>query len=228
MILIRTNIYKRKTSGGKIRWMVRWKEPGKLTWRAMTAGKTKDEALLVEAKVRQELALGKDPSYATKIKGTVFTVSDIIDLFYNHSRFLCGTKNWQIETRARIENHIRPALGNSIFENLKIDKILKFYISMRDKGLERATITKTHTLMCLLGDLYQEITNTNENVSRAIKEFSKYFPKKAPNREINFLSYDELELIFKESLKADRIDLASSTHTETHHRIPHFLGGIRE
>ena len=32
----------------------------------------------------------------------------------------------------------------------------------------------------------------------------------------------------KESLKADRIDLASSTHTETHHRIPHFLGGIRE
>ncbi len=203
MILIRTNIYKRITSGGKTKWMVRWRIPGKKRWKAMTGGNTKDEAYLVEARVRQELALGNDPSYTKNMSGNSHTVSDIINLFYNHSRFLCGTKNWQIETKARIENHIRPALGNAIFDNIKKDKILKFYLSMRDKNLGRSSIRKTHTLMCLIGDLYQEISGTSENTPRSIKEFSRYFPVTSPKREINFLSYDELELIFKGSLMAE-------------------------
>ncbi|OFZ06118.1 MAG: hypothetical protein A2070_03300 [Bdellovibrionales bacterium GWC1_52_8] len=151
----------------------------------------------MEAQVRRALGNGNDPSLLIITKGERLTVSMVIDRFYEHSRFQGGRKLWQTENRARIEQYIRPALGASGFDELSRDKLYKFYLSMREKGLGRASIHKTHTLLCLIGDLYIEICNEGENPVRRLRDFTKFFPKNAPQREINFLIPEEVTALLK-------------------------------
>jgi hypothetical protein len=66
MIRITTSCFQKKHRSGAITWIVRWKDPKTGRWVKRAAGRTEDEAKLVEARVRQELALGRDPLPATK------------------------------------------------------------------------------------------------------------------------------------------------------------------
>jgi len=194
---IQTNIYKRKLRGGGVSWMVRWKSPRNGRWVAVTGGRTKSEAQALEARIRNELVAGRDPEFLKTGASPDLTVSDVIDRFFEHSRYLAGTETWKVENRSRLEQWVRPNLGKFKFSDLTTDRILKFYLSMRDGGLGRPSITKTHTLVCLLGDLHAELVPRAENVARKIRDFGKYFPKRAPQREINFLVPEEMEVLFR-------------------------------
>ena len=194
IIRIQTNVYKKRHRSGAITWVVRWKSPATGKWKVAAGGKTRSEALLLEARIRQELALGKDPSITVPL-GVDLTVSDLIDRFYEHSRFLGAATGWRVENRSRLEKYVRPELARISFASLDANQILKFYIRIRDIGLTRPTIHKVHTLLCLLGDLFQEINPGAVNVPRRIA-FGQTFPKRAPLREINFLTPPELERIY--------------------------------
>jgi integrase len=92
-------------------------------------------------------------------------------------------------------------LGDCRFIELNSDKILKLYISIRDSGKSRATVHKAHTLFCLLADLFCELRPDAENAPRKVN-FGKFFPKRAPKREINFLTPEELEKIYKVAVRS--------------------------
>jgi integrase len=195
ILQIFTNVYKRTHRNGSTSWMVRWKSAVSGRWIAVTGGRTKSEALIMEGRVREELLKGNDPSFLRASTDGEMTVGGLIDLFYEHSRFLGGSAGWKTENRARLEQWVRPALGETVVGELTKDRILKFYIFMRDRGLGRPTIHKTHTLICLLGDLHVELFPSAENVARSIRDFGNYFPKRAPKREINFLTPEELDAL---------------------------------
>jgi integrase len=197
---IQTHVYKKTHRSGAVTWVVRWKSPVSGKWRVAAAGKTRSEAMLFEAKVRKELALGQDPGLLKVSPTGRMTIAELIDHFYGHSRFIGGSRDWQVENRARIEKWIRPELGHLVFLELDANRIMKFYVGMRDQGLGRPTIHKTHTLLCCLGDVYQELSPDAENPARRIKTFSKVFPKKAPKREINFLTPEELAALFQRAV----------------------------
>jgi hypothetical protein len=55
MNLIRTNLYKRRHRSGQEVWMVRWLDTSTGMWRAVTGGRSKDEAMIVEIRVREAL-----------------------------------------------------------------------------------------------------------------------------------------------------------------------------
>lgn len=98
------------------------------------------------------------------------------------------------------EREIRPAFGKILFSELGKDRALKFYLVMRAKKLGRASTHKVHAVFCLLGDLYSELAK-EENPIRKMRDFNKYFPKIAPEWEINFLVPEELERLFVEAGK---------------------------
>jgi hypothetical protein len=56
---ILTHVFQKKHRSGNITWVVRWKDPKTGRWKRRFAGKTKDEALLIESEVRRQLALGQ-------------------------------------------------------------------------------------------------------------------------------------------------------------------------
>ncbi|MCM0604486.1 MAG: tyrosine-type recombinase/integrase [Xanthomonadaceae bacterium] len=194
---IQTHIYERKYSNGTRSWRVRWKSPVTSDWKAITAGKSKNDALLLEAKIRQFIAEGKDPVFYNIEKSELPTVSNIVDLFLEHPRFNSGSEKWKQITRYRIENKIRPILGDKIFSHLKTTQIIELYLSLKNEGMSRSSIIKLHTLMCLLGDLFTENHPDQINPVRKFKDFNKYFPNQAPNREINFLTPEDTQKLIK-------------------------------
>ena len=197
ILQIFTNVYRRKHRSGTVSWMVRWKSTVTGRWIAMTGGRTKAEAQVLEGQVRQELLKGNDPTFLRATEDGKITLGYLIDRFFDHSRFLSGSKDWQAENRSRLDQWVRPTLGDRAFAELTKDEIIKFYLSMREEGVGRPTIHKTHTLLGLLGDLYVELSPDSENTVRKIRDFGKYFPKRAPEREINFLTPEELEILFE-------------------------------
>lgn len=195
LLTIQTYLYKKRHRGGAVTWVVRWRSPVTGKWRAVAGGKTKAEAMLFEAKVRNELAKGNDPQLLKMGAVAELTISALIDEFYEHSRFLGSSEGWRVENRRRLEQYVRAYLGSIPYSELTVDSVLKHYIGFRDLGRSRATIHKVHTLMCILGDLYLEFRPGAVNVARRVP-FGKYFPKRAPKREINFLTPEELEVLY--------------------------------
>src|SRR5262245_21326634 len=111
MIRLQTNIYRRRHRNGTESWMVRWKDPKTGRWISRTAGKSRDEALLVEAQVRQDIGQGKIPTGAGEQARADETVAEAISFFFDHSRFLKGTPRWQKEVRAKLNLDVIPRLG---------------------------------------------------------------------------------------------------------------------
>ena len=171
----------------------------------MTGGRTREEAEILEARIRMLLIQGKDPNVVRAGSEEVLTLSDLIDRFLKHPRFLRGTPDWQEESRHRLNHYIRPQLGKLAFFDLQAERIYRFYLWMREeRNLGRPSITKPHTLMGLLGDLHCELTGETDNVCRRLREFGRYFPKKAPKREINFLTPEELTRLYLECGKVQQ------------------------
>jgi integrase len=193
---IQTNIYKRVHESGYTVWMVRWKNTVTGKWRARTAGKSQDEAMIVEAKVRQDLALGNEPFPEIAPLDAPLTVIQVIDLFYKSPKFLTGKPLWQSQYKLAINRDVIPLLGKKKFTGLSKDTVIKFYLSLKKRGLANASIQKYHALLCHLGDTFSDKTG-QENPVRLVRNFKKFFPNQASSRDINFLTPEELQTLFQ-------------------------------
>ncbi len=196
--------------GGGFSWRVRWKDSKLGKWRSLSGGRSKDEARIIEAQVRQSLLQGVDPSSQEKVLDD-WTMTQVIESFYNHSRFLGGTERWKKEVHKKITNDIEPYFGKMRFGELSSEHLNRFYVSIKKRGLAHSTIEKYHHLLRIMGDVYAEIGGDRVNPIRRLRDFSKRFPKQAPSRDINFLTPGELEKLFVETKKSHRPLLAEFT-----------------
>jgi len=195
---IRTNIYRRYARDGRAFWMVRWWDEFAMKWRALKGGDTKDEALLAEAELKQDLLKGINPRASLRRESSE-TVAELIDLFLKSPRFQTASPEWQEEMRFQLDGYIREELGRLRFADLTRERLYNFYLSIKGKyDLSNSTIQKYHFKLCFLGDLYVELHPDRRNTVRELKDFSKRFPPQAPTREINFLDAEEIEEILKE------------------------------
>lgn len=191
MKLIRTNIYRRFYRNGRSVWMVRWWDEGRHGWRAIKGGNSLDEAKICDAKLRQDLMSGLDPTPERRI--TVDgTLGDYIDRFYKSPAFLVKSEQWQDSQKCQLDGAIREQLGVKKMQGIRREAILNFYLGLKDNGLSNATIRKYHFTLCAIGDVFLNENPKNQNPFRAIKDFGKLFPKEAPTRSINFLTEEEI------------------------------------
>jgi len=179
--------------------MVRWKDANSGRWKAITGGRCRDEASILEAQVRQELLKGNDPSITRYQECRALMVNEVLDQFYHHSRYLSGTGRWQREARNKIENDIRPKLGSLLFSELGQEQIYRFYLSLKERGVSHATLEKYHGLLSIIGDFYMTLDRTQRNPVRECIGFRKRFPKQSPTRDINFLTLEELDRLYIET-----------------------------
>ena len=192
---ILTNIYKRKHRSGKVAWMVRWKDPQTARWVARTAGKTEDEAALIEARIRENLAVGREPFPEEAATTEPLSLAQVAECFYQSPKFLAGKPLWQAERRRLLTKDILPYFGRQKFAALTRDHVLKFYLELKGRKLSHASIQKYHVLLCTLGDVFSEKAGV-ENSVRKIRDYKKLFPDQASSRDINFLTIEELEQLF--------------------------------
>ena len=208
MILVRTNIYKRKERNGQATWMVRWKDPSTGKWRAARGGRTRAEAIAFETRVREHLLRGEDPAWAAKPAVPRPSLSEVADTFYKQTLFLSGSADWRAAVQSKIENEIKPALGKVPFDELDSERIYGFYLTLKaesdsdPKGRSNATLHKYHAVMSHLGEAYGKLTGSQQNPVKKCEDFRKRFPLEASTRPINFLAPEELELIYAETRKS--------------------------
>jgi integrase len=208
MILVKTNIYKRKERNGQITWMVRWKDADTGKWRALRGGRSKAEAVAFETRVREHLLRGEDPMWVFKPAVVRPTVREVADQFYKHTLFLSGTSEWQQETRSKIEKEIKPALGKLIFDELDSERIYRFYLQLKSgdgaeiQGRTHSTIQKYHITMSHLGAIYERMTGTRHNPVKDCTDFRKRFPFQPSSRSINFLTPEELEQLYAQARRS--------------------------
>ena len=198
---IRTNIYRRHYRDGREVWMIRWKDERTSSWKALKGGNTKDEAIIAEAQLREDLLKGVEPTLSQGPNRSE-TIGDLIDLFYKTPRFLARTWHGQRVLKSQLERSVRKELGQTKAFDLNRKRIVDYYLKLKAKGLSHSTIRKHHFLLCILGDVWTEQSSENINPARLIKDFHKLFPKQAPTRDINFLTPDEIDVLLKEARKS--------------------------
>ena len=202
MHLIRTNLYKRRHRSGQEVWMVRWLDTSTGMWRAVTGGRSKDEAMIVEIRVREALLRGDDPNPKREIHRP-FKVHEVIEAFYQSSRFMTGTPRWQRDARNKIDRVLLPELGEHFFKKLDREKVFGLYVKLKqEKGISNKTVRHYHQLLCILGDTFMDLTAESDNPIRKIGDFTKRFKLEAPTRDINFLTPEEIERVLKELEKS--------------------------
>ncbi len=201
MKAVRTFIYKKTHRSGRVTWVVRWKHPETGQWLNRSAGRTRDEAEETEDRLRERLRRGEIPGGNGEMTDGPLHVTELIDLYYLSPRFLNFNERGRNGARAQFEM-IRSELGKEYFSTLTKERILRFYLSLKQKkGLSHATLRKYHFKLTILGQLHLELKPGLSNPLQTIKRFSQYFPKQAPTRDINFLTNDELGQIFEELKK---------------------------
>ncbi|MEK7692411.1 MAG: hypothetical protein AAB425_15455, partial [Bdellovibrionota bacterium] len=177
---IQTYVYKKTHRSGSVSWVVRWLDAETGRWTNMAAGKSRDEAQIIEGRIREALLKGQNPRPERKDAvqmETKMTVSELIDLYFHNPRFRSVGTNWQRNVRAQLEKVIRPAFGKIAFADLSKERLYGFYMGMRENGYSNATIRKYHYKFCLLGEVYAELNHGQENPMRKIRDFGRFFPK---------------------------------------------------
>ena len=204
MTAIRTNLYKRKHKSGNLVWMVRWLDPKSGQWKARTAGKSKDEAAIVEAQVRLALIQGNEPfpSVAEDPQGKNLLFDDLLDAYLLSSRFRTYSPHWQATREGRIRQRIRPYFGKKSVGDLGEKFIYEFFFKLKNEGLSNNTIRQYFKFLCQIGDVAVEEFKLEVNHFRKLRNFTKEFKKQASCRDINFLTPEELNLLFKAAAKA--------------------------
>lgn len=197
---VRTFIYKRTHRSGSVSWMVRWKDSDTGIWKTATAGRTKEEAQIIEASFRQQLLQGLSPQ--VKPAKPHETISELIDEYYTSPRFLSLSEEWKKGVRGQMENTIRPHFGKFTMKDLPKDKVYKIYFQLKEGGISHTTLQKYHYKLSILGELYAEKRESADNPIRRFRDFDRLFPKQAPTRNIDFLSPDELERVYIELEKS--------------------------
>ncbi len=197
---IRTNIYKRIYKSGKEAWMIRWWNQDEIKWCAIKGGNSEEEALHLEKELRLDLIKGIDPRSCFKKKDNP-SLSEIFNEFYKSPKFRGYQEIQRNLIKTRFESKTKDFLGKEKYRNLNKNKILDFYLVLRNLGLADATIKKYHVHLCILGDFFCENYNETRNPFREIKRLSTILPDNTPKRDINFLIPEEIELILHEISK---------------------------
>jgi len=199
-----TNLYKRKHRSGTTVWMVRWLDPKSGHWKARTGGKTKDEAALVEAKVRLALIQGKDPFPDPKDDptGKNLVFGELLDTYIESARFRTYSAHWQVTREGRIRQKIRPYFGKKTLSELNEKFIYAFFFELQKEGLSNNTIRQYFKFLCQIGDVAVEEFKLETNPFRELKNFSKEFKKQASCRDINFLTPEELTQLYQAAAQA--------------------------
>ena len=102
MNLVKTFIHKREYRGGKKVWVVRWKDPETGLWKSLVAGRTKNEAVILEGQVRDNLMRGENPVPKPERPGGL-KVSEVIAWFRESSRFKSAERRWRRSPQERVE-----------------------------------------------------------------------------------------------------------------------------
>ena len=145
MITVRTHLYKRKHRSGTVSWMVRWKDPITEAWKTCTGGRSKDEARIIESKIRDQLLMGKDPqTRPNQPSKTIGLISNLIDEYYENARYLSLSKEWKEAVKSQMERIIRPNFGKYCIQVLPKDIVYKIYFTLKDSGLSHSIIQKYH------------------------------------------------------------------------------------
>lgn len=198
---IQTHIYSKKHRSGNITWVVRYKDfQGK--WVVFSAGKSKDEALIYEAKIRQQLFAGVDPRESKKTVENDATISEAIDYYYSHPRFKIRKQRCQKEIRSFMESMIRPRWGKLNISRLTSDHFFKFYEERIAEDLSKNTIRRNHYVLCAFFGAYCSGHKGVKNPMSDLPKLKTIAPKQAPSRAINFLTPEELKLLFQETNKS--------------------------
>lgn len=201
-VSVKTNIYLRRHGKDGVSWMVRWKDPSTGRWKSRTGGRTRDEAVIIETQVRSALILGKEP-FVDELKAARVKVKDVIASFYRSSSYLGVSEHWQATMRSRIDSMIQPKLGQKEIATLSQSDIYDFYFGLKHtEGFSNNTIRQYHRLLGLIGDVFVAENPGQPNVFRNLGDFTKRFKKQASTRDINFLTEEELELLFVAAAKA--------------------------
>lgn len=196
MSLIRTYVFKKPHRSGNITWVVRWKDPLTGRWISSAAGKTRDEALLVESEIRKKLYLGKDPRERSQQIAEP-RLDQLLETYYQSPRFQNLSEGWKESVQNQF-NVILPIFGKKYFSQIKREQLFRFFLDLKAKGLTHSTIGKYQLKFKILEDLLKEMIPSHRACVPSSKEFRKLFPKQPPSREINFLTPTELNKIYQE------------------------------
>jgi site-specific recombinase XerD len=181
--------------------MVRWWDEKEQKWKAIKGGITEDEAMLAAAQLRQDLWKDLDPIAQKRKSSGLNSISNLIDLFYKKPSFMSKSPRWREVMKCHLEGPIRRELGSIRSGDLNREKILKFYMGLKQSGLSHSTIKRYHFILCQLLDLHVEQEPESLNPVRMIKDFKKNFPKQAPTRDINFMVPEEIDALMVELRK---------------------------
>lgn len=175
-----------------------------LKWHAFTGGRTKNEATIVETSVRNLLLQGKDPAEFNRKteSATALTVAIVCQKYLDHPKFKVRNEHDRCDIRGKLEGPITRDLGRYEFRALDSAKLYGFYLKLKEQGLANTTLHKYHLLLCQVGDVFTELAPGQENPVRKLKDFMRTFPRQAPTRDINFLTPDELEIVFQAAQKS--------------------------
>ena len=195
MSRVRTYIYERKQKSGKTTFMVRYKDPETGKWVAFSAGGSKDEALLYEAKIRQQLFAGVNPRNDLRKRLAEVTISEVIDSYYKHPRF-CGLNvDSQDNAKSFFKRFIVPMWGKLKISSLRDEHFFMLYGELRTKKLTNSTIRRFHHILSGMFSSYCKSNPDIRNPMSSLPKLSEIAPKQASSRDINFLVPDELNLL---------------------------------
>ena len=205
MITLQTSIYKRRYRKSlRDCWILKWKDPVNHQWRSAAAGKTKEEALVIEAQIRQAILRGDPVSLdaPAPVKKGAGVINSLIDQYYTSPRYLSLSPEWQVNCRSQMERIIRPEFGDQDILKLKKDEVYRYYFRLKSVGIPHTTIQKYHYKLRILGQIYAEQREDFLNPMLKFKDFDKLFAKQASTRNIDFLVPEELQRIFAELRKS--------------------------
>lgn len=193
---VQTYIYKKKHRSGKFSYVVRYKDAhGK--WVSFSAGPSKDEALIYEAKIRQELFADRDPREDRRRVEEDVSISDAIDYFYTHPRFQIRKQRCQKEIQSFLETMIRPRWGKLHISKLTSEHFFRFYQERLAENLSKNTVRRNHYVLCAFFGAYCSAHKSVRNPMVELPKLKEFAPKQAPSRAINFLTTEELAQLFR-------------------------------
>ena len=200
MSKIQTYIYKKKHKSGNVSYVVRFKdELGR--WVSFSAGASKEEAKLYEAKVRQDLFSGVDPKKKNEKVRADVSLSEVIDFYCKQPRFLGLSEKWKETVTSFFENKAKMELGRYKLSQLKKDHAYKLYRKLVADGCSNATVTKYHHQLNAAIKAYCDSYPDFENPLLKIK-ITEVAPRQVSTREINFLTPDEILKILHQTAQS--------------------------
>jgi integrase len=193
---VNTYIYEKKHRSGNVSFVVRYKDSAS-KWVSVSAGTSKDEALVVEAKIRQELFSGIDPKGNIEKKRADVSISQVVDHYRKQLRFKGLSEKWRDTVDRFFDGRVKPQLGGVNLSTLKREQVLKLYQSIIQDGCSSATLVKYHHQ---LNTAIRSYCETHAGLSNPVEKIkiAEIAPRQNTTREINFLTPEEIEQLLRQ------------------------------